>query len=629
MLLVSSLLVQMPAAFATGTEVLILGSTVTGGINSIEANEVSAKGLTPVVIDDATWRGMNQAEFSAYRAVVLGDASCSGTAPAAAEATAGMWGPAITGNVLIAGTDPVVHAAQGGDALTRRAIDFVVDQAGKTGAYIALSCYYASSAAKTPVHVLDALRPGGFTVSGANCYNSVHIVATHPALEGLTDSQLSNWGCSVHEAFDTWPGDFTVLAIAKDFGAAYTASDGSIGTPYILARGSGLRSFPLSVDPMSQTRTVNTTATVTAQLLDASTGAPVPGIKLSARVSSGPNLGTSVTCSTCTTDVAGHVAFAYVGPDYNGIGTDTLQVWIDNDANGIPSAGEPQTTAIVIWQPLTGADTYVALGDSFSSGEGAGSYISGSDDPWFNECHRSTKAYSYIAKSFTGMPPKYEFHACSGALVEDFFSPYPSNHPNNLAGSSPTETHAQLDWLNPASKVVTLTIGGNNAHFPEVIGYCAVRFNRQLCKDFYGDSVDNSIINLSKSSGGRIEDNLPDLYTAIRAKAPAAKVIVLGYPRLFPTDRKSMCNIAVGKAFRPEDMNWINGELTKLNTAISDAAQKAGFDYVNVTDAFKGHELCTKSPYVNGVVLLDPQQSFHPNKDGQKQLAALLQPHLH
>ncbi len=165
-LIIGLLTVVSPPASAAANEVLILGSTVTGGSGSIEASEVTAKGLIPVVVDDATWRGMNQTQFSAYRALILGDANCSSTVPAAAESTVGVWGPAVTGNVLIAGTDPVLHASQGGDAVTRRAVDFVVDQAGKTGAYIALSCYYGSAPAKTPVPLLDALRPGGFTVTG-------------------------------------------------------------------------------------------------------------------------------------------------------------------------------------------------------------------------------------------------------------------------------------------------------------------------------------------------------------------------------------------------------------------------------------------------------------------------------
>ncbi len=69
---------------------------------------------------------------------------------------------------------------------------FATDEVGKTGAYITLSCYYHGAAANTPVPFLDDLSMmGNFTVTGVGCYNDAHIVATHPALSGLTDGDLS------------------------------------------------------------------------------------------------------------------------------------------------------------------------------------------------------------------------------------------------------------------------------------------------------------------------------------------------------------------------------------------------------------------------------------------------------
>src|SRR5439155_3440992 len=67
------------------------------------------------------------------------------------------------------------------------------------------------------------------------------IVEQHPALSGLTDTDLSNWSCSTHEGFVQWPAEFKVLAISRDVPSSYTAPDGSSGAPYIVARGgSGL-----------------------------------------------------------------------------------------------------------------------------------------------------------------------------------------------------------------------------------------------------------------------------------------------------------------------------------------------------------------------------------------------------
>lgn len=130
--------------------------------------------------------------------------------PSAAIANHDTWGAAITGNIIINGTDPVFHDGQGGNALTRHSVDFAIAQTNKTGLYASLSCYFHDTDPHTPVPMLDGLRPGGFSMTGVGCYNDAHIVATHPALAELTDTELSNWSCSVHEAFE--PGRRTSLS---------------------------------------------------------------------------------------------------------------------------------------------------------------------------------------------------------------------------------------------------------------------------------------------------------------------------------------------------------------------------------------------------------------------------------
>lgn len=639
----------VPPASAAANEVLILGSTVSGGTSSIEASEVTAKGLTPVVVDDATWQSMNQAQFAAYRAVILGDATCSSTIPTAAQSSVGTWGPAVTGNVLIVGTDPVYHASQGGEAVTRRGVDFVVDQVGKTGAFIALSCYYEGTAPKNPVPLLDALRPNGFTVTGVGCYNSAHIVATHPALSGLTDDQLSNWTCSVHEAFDTWPADFTVLTIAKDFGAAYTASDGTVGTPYILARGSGLRSFPLSLDPVTQSRETGTSAAVTAQLLDGATSAPVSGARLSARISAGPNANATVPCGSCTTDTAGHAVFSYVGG--SAVGTDTLQVWIDTDANGVPSPGEPQTTAAITWTAApAGAGAYVALGDSFSSGEGNPPFQPDSNDPLtFNDCHRSDVAYGPRLDLGKKLGPMI-FKACSGAVTNDFFA---ANHAN------PNEPD-QTSWLTDQTRTVTLTIGGNDAGFPNVLQHCVqgvrppadgwlsldykyVGFGCSSSNGLKRDTTNRMNALAGKGDGSALLVGTPihselSVLERIHAKAKNAKIYIAGYPKFFGEAKgnykayllHSVCPVGpagaeMGATVDRADALWLNERAVQLNGIIQQAvldAKAEGIDVTYVNPAFQGRGLCDmKESYFNAVILaagggLDPG-SFHPNFLGQ------------
>ncbi len=237
------LALAVPAALGAPGEVLILDTTVTGGVNSLEAQAVVTLGRNPVLINGAAWALLTTADFGDYDAIVLGDPTCIlGTGPvSAAEANAATWTAAVTGNVSIWGTDPEWHSskgpggAQGGDDVTLAGISFAVAGSG-TGAYITTSCYYDGAAANTPVPMLDGF--GSFTAETAQCWNASHIVAAHPALAALTDAQVSNWSCSAHNFFNSWPADFIPLVIAEGVpGGTFVAGDATVGGVYVLARG--------------------------------------------------------------------------------------------------------------------------------------------------------------------------------------------------------------------------------------------------------------------------------------------------------------------------------------------------------------------------------------------------------
>jgi hypothetical protein len=306
-------------ATASAQTALVLGGTVTGGAASTEALACITNGVAVEVVTDAGWLAKTQADFAGYRALILGDPTCvgPGVSPSIAAAVSNntVWGPTVDGNTLIVGTDPVFHNAQGGLQFNNDSVAFVLADATKTGALLGLSCYYDSVAPGTSVPLLDQLpfvTPGAFTVTGVNCYNNVHITANHPALAGSTDATLSNWSCSVHEAFQTWQSTglnpFLVLAIAQDLGAAYTAPDGTVGTPFILARGAGLVvDSDITLAPaLTLCRPVNSPIKMTATVVE--NGAPVVGTVVTFTVIAGPSIGLIMMDAT---DVNGEASFTF------------------------------------------------------------------------------------------------------------------------------------------------------------------------------------------------------------------------------------------------------------------------------------------------------------------------------
>ncbi|KAF2113257.1 hypothetical protein BDV96DRAFT_601437 [Lophiotrema nucula] len=232
------------AASAFAQKVLFLD-----GLQAREYDEAVALGYDVDLKTETEWAAMTSADFAAYNAIVIPDPVCGRDLSTLGflDTSKSEWSPAVTGNIILIGTDPSFHFGQGkAKTLIDNSLAFAV--AGKnpagvpqTGLYFALSCFWHSvDSAK-----VDALSLiGDFTVRGnLGCYNDVHLVASSDAMDSLDDESLSGWSCSVHEAFAEYPSvginGFQALAIAENiFGVgSQTFGDGTQGLPYIISRG--------------------------------------------------------------------------------------------------------------------------------------------------------------------------------------------------------------------------------------------------------------------------------------------------------------------------------------------------------------------------------------------------------
>jgi hypothetical protein len=83
-------------------EDLLFVSTLVGSENA----QVKSLGYTTKVITETQWRAMKTADFSAYKAIILGDDfGSSNLAQIQFLAdTKNIWGPAVQGNIIIHGT---------------------------------------------------------------------------------------------------------------------------------------------------------------------------------------------------------------------------------------------------------------------------------------------------------------------------------------------------------------------------------------------------------------------------------------------------------------------------------------------------------------------------------------------
>jgi hypothetical protein len=197
-------------------KVLIYGPTMDSFVPN-EQSLASAAGHSVTVVDASTWSSMTTAQFAAFDAIVFGDPDCTEDTSilSTAISTESVWVPAITGPKVIIGTDPIFHFLEGitgAGQLITNGINFAASGPG-TGLYVSLSCYYAGAPSPTTVSLLNGF--GSFQVVGqGGCPDSISIVdSTNPVVQGMTNAALSNWGCSMHEWFSSFPSTFAAVAV--------------------------------------------------------------------------------------------------------------------------------------------------------------------------------------------------------------------------------------------------------------------------------------------------------------------------------------------------------------------------------------------------------------------------------
>ena len=245
------------AASAPDTNsILILGSAVKNANSSIEAYEAAQAGLTVVVASGADWSAMTTSDFASYREIVLGDAMCDGSGTFKdAIANQAVWGPAITGNVIVVGNHPAASAMVSASAQNFIQSGILFAEAVKgTGAYINLGCYMSASA-QADVAVLKPF--GQFSVVQQHgCSASSYLVASDPSLSALSDSNMSAWKCTSDAEFVKWADGFMPLVVANNASGQFVdASTGATVSPYILVRGSQVTSLTtLQVAPATSTK---------------------------------------------------------------------------------------------------------------------------------------------------------------------------------------------------------------------------------------------------------------------------------------------------------------------------------------------------------------------------------------
>jgi hypothetical protein len=107
---------------------------------------------------------------------------------------------------------------------------------------------------------------------------------------------------------------------------------------------------------------------------------------------------------------------------------------------------------------------------------------------------------------------------------------------------------------------------------------------------------------------------------AIRARAPRARVLVVGYPDILPV-RGNGCwpEVTIARG----DLPYLRGVETRLNAMLAAAADRAGDTFVDTYTPSIGHDACTHggTKWVEGLVPASAAVPMHPNALGEQAMA--------
>ncbi len=353
------------------------------------------------------------------------------------------------------------------------------------------------------------------------------------------------------------------------------------------------------------------------------------------RITLETNFFPTASCSILSSDPA-----AVVAP-CNGLGRATYAGWIPPTGLTTSStvtftlharvALTNYTKTVTVTIAGDTSPTYVALGDSFASGEGnpQGGWVDSAGQPNGSDgandgCDRSLLSYPKLTSTWLANQPGFQgtsfgFYACSGDTTTDI-SPSSGAVGAGLKGAN-NGGKEPFQLINTSAlsraRIVTLMAGGDDLNFADILTNC-IMSGLHTCN---ANSDDPWIKNLSQNID-KLEPVLEATYRQVKATTKAA-IYVVGYPRMFATNPTKGC---AGLSLNA--IKYLSPLQEKLNSAIKLATSRTFVNYVEPkvgSRSFDGHDVCSSDPWFNQLDAAHRQYSFHPNGPGQMTLALAVQ----
>ncbi len=243
---------------------------------------------------------------------------------------------------------------------------------------------------------------------------------------------------------------------------------------------------------------------------------------------------------------------------------------------------------------------YVSMGSSFAAGANIGPLQAGSPE----RCGRTTNNYASILSARMGLT--LTDVGCGGAKSEHILGTW-------------NELPPQIDALTPDTRLVTITIGGNDVNY---VGWLFASSCRQGIPLNRGPATQSGQCPSGPPPGdelfAKLGANLRTITSEIRRRAPNATIIFVQYVTLVSD---SACPL---EAVSPEDAAVAKGIGKRLSAVTNAAALNSGALVLNADELSTAHTPCSTQPWANGMHIgYDTKNGapWHPNAAGHAAIA--------
>lgn len=237
--------------------------------------------------------------------------------------------------------------------------------------------------------------------------------------------------------------------------------------------------------------------------------------------------------------------------------------------------------------PLPEGARYVALGSSFAAGPGVGPNTPGTPD----RCGRGTLNYpNLLAKQ---LKLSLVDATCSGATTQHVLGPW-------------NEVPPQIESVTADTRLVTITIGGNDVNFVGNVFAAACELMEKP------DARCQKWRDISEAEWQADEARMRQIVHNVRERAPTARIVLVDYITVLPP--KGPC---AAVPITNERLKQSQSAAKRLSQLTARAARAEGAEVFRFSAMSKSHAPCAAKPWSNGLTApAGDGIPVHPNRAG-------------